>query len=825
MIIKKINQLFNIHSNEWPRVFASWIIGLIVRISFVIAWTFVMAIFIGRFNVDSLLYLFIINGFSIILGTIIYSELIKRFSQKSITIWTAILGGLSMIGSFYISGNQNLEILFLSLLVVSISIFISQLTIFTNLFIEDLFTPLESERTFPIIESYEVIGGIFGGLMITELSSKVNLNLFIAISGVFLLISAVLMHHFYKYAKKIPFINFHNEKLKSRKSNLSIKETWNKVKVIPFAKTLASIIAIQFIIFTFVEYQFAKGIYIDLDKNEHTEATQIAKNNFEVIPEHLAVSLIDANNTENITTKSNSNNVHSKENEIAHKIGFIVMLASILTLLSELLLASKIIEKLGIVKSMAIHPIITMANGALLIYKFGFMTAGSLKICFEMTNGLFLNAYHCTYYSMQEEDRKDFKEFMDGIMKPIGILLSTGLLFLIYKFIPHANAINTVNGAIIVFSILMIGLLMKAKKEYTKLCLQNLSGDQIDMNTKKNSIEILVQRGHGDVSLQIFQELKKEYIHESIKSKLIETMGYIKSAQTLDLILDYIRNGNEQTKISAITALQNIHHNFPQLLSNPIQKEQILTDLKINFELNNSLEIKKAIIITIITFKGIHPSEFINQILSKISDPIGIANSIETIKLIHNAENLENIYGFINKANPRIKASAITALWFQNGRKEMLQSELDQMFCSLDKETLIAAFYIAGEVKDYSKKYVLKNFLKANDIEVRIPSAIALAKLEDEEGLQIIAKLLTHENNEVAQKVKTEVNKLPIKVKDLIKMELCLEINRKIEKLIKNHFDKESNALPNHLLLKLKQYYEIADQFEEAERIDMMLKK
>ena len=54
-----------------------------------------------------------------------------------------------------------------------------KIKIFIDSFIEDLFSPLQSERTFPLIEAAETFGGIIAGLTITFLSNSIEIFKFI----------------------------------------------------------------------------------------------------------------------------------------------------------------------------------------------------------------------------------------------------------------------------------------------------------------------------------------------------------------------------------------------------------------------------------------------------------------------------------------------------------------------------------------------------------------------------------------------------------------------------------------------------------------------
>ena len=300
-------------------------------------------------------------------------------------------------------------------------------------------------------------------------------------------------------------------------------------------------------------------------------------------------------------------------------------------------------------------------------------------------------------------------------------------------------------------------------------------------------------------------------------------MGYIDSPETLSMLINYLDNKSDRIRFNATKALRIFHENSKQQ-KNELDKQTLISKLKIKFINENDSDIKLEIIHTLLKLDAKNIQTFLLESLKNSDNPNFIASTIEVCQHLGDKNLSQNLSIYLESKNIRIKANTISALWNLPAYKDKVHDEFDKMFCELNKEILLSAFQIAGEVHAKDKIVFLKNYLKSNDIELRSYSAIALAKLEDHEGIEHIAKLLTHDNNEVACKIKTAVQKLPEKVKDLINRELYLEIHKKSNKLIENHKHKEIAEFPKYILSKLKQYYEIADQFEEAMRIEKLLK-
>ena len=57
--------------------------------------------------------------------------------------------------------------------------FLAQFNVFIPILVGDRFSPLESQKTFPIVESADTIGGIIGGALVGILASRFAMGWFI----------------------------------------------------------------------------------------------------------------------------------------------------------------------------------------------------------------------------------------------------------------------------------------------------------------------------------------------------------------------------------------------------------------------------------------------------------------------------------------------------------------------------------------------------------------------------------------------------------------------------------------------------------------------
>ncbi|MBI5414614.1 hypothetical protein HZA38_03790, partial [Candidatus Peregrinibacteria bacterium] len=141
--------LFDFHTETtfqktWPRILFGWLLTFLTRIGFLIGWTIITAIVVSTFGITNLPLLYLAHAGLIICGTLIYSTFIQRLKVE-LSLITSIICGVMILFSAILWGNTNI-ILFLGLILIAASLFLSQIAISLSLYIEDIFTPMEYEK-------------------------------------------------------------------------------------------------------------------------------------------------------------------------------------------------------------------------------------------------------------------------------------------------------------------------------------------------------------------------------------------------------------------------------------------------------------------------------------------------------------------------------------------------------------------------------------------------------------------------------------------------------------------------------------------------------
>jgi len=768
----------NITNDEWPRIAISWSLQFLYRAGFIIGWTVLLSIFATRFGIMALPYFFILYAVLNIIGAIGYSFVIEKFPKDKIIIATALSGAFLFLAAGFLSFYS--ETLFVFLAIAGLAIVFKQLYILNSGFIEDLFSPLESERTFPIIESAETIGGIVGGLLITSqigsLSAGHLLNFLVIILVMFV---PIMMFH-RQLLKKLPFIHFKKRSKKKRFNILEAKDSLNNVKNIPFLKVLLLVVICQWIFANLLEFQFIEALFGNLPENARVEK------------------------------------------ELTQELGSLQILFHSAALLMQLLLASRIISSLGIVSSLLLHPVVTLLSLGTLFFRFGIASAILTKLNYEMTFVIYKNAYHSSYYAIEPNIREQTREFLEGFAHPFGTIVGMTILLVLEQIFHGAFFGKSVTGLMIVIMIIMLFALLKNDRRYTQISINNLLHSQ-DVLVQLNAVEILGQKGHKNATEILTRMLNEKDIDNKVRIRIIDTLGHMQDSQSLSEIIDSLGHENTEIRKSSLAALKKFDTFTDKNEKHPFSKHRTNEILKNMFLDEEDYDIKSMVIGILAKHNS---SKIVPYLLSLLksaekhqqADAIQVCGNFDDISIAH------YLMPFLESDDPVIKSRTIVALWkFKKYQMKLLQ-EIKSMLFSKEKEIKIEAYYILGEINAMQEKNRLLDVLNSDDRDERLAAAIALAKMDIRDGIPVITKHILSDES------------LRKRLMHLINFDLDKKmrnyalglLNRKVSSYI-NHILSESNKisleeLDTNTLMKLRNAYELVNEHEEVENIDRVLR-
>lgn len=815
MVAGFLHRITNVGHKEWPRVILAWSLQLLLRTGFVIGWTVTLAMFINRIGIEAMPYLLVLNAVLVIVGSMIYSNLLKVIKRPILIIYTTLLSGsLLLLSTLFVYQNP---IAFFGVIIIAQSIFLSQLNILISLFIEDLFSPLESERTFPIIASSENLGGVIGGLILTTgldfLPSYKFIYVWILILT--LVIPTILTSQVYK--QKIPSLKSPEEHDPDKGSPFTTMfKGAKKIRKIPFLQGIALLVMLQFMMANFMEFQYTKAIQSTIV--EQANQITFSSQDYASTGTNLDVDLV---NLQAVDLDAKEAYI---EHELTKDLGVLQIIISSGSFLVQILLASRILSELGIIGTMILSPLVMVLHLFGMMWNFNFFTAATGRSSFEITNGIFRNAYHSSYYALPEKIRSQIKEFMEGFIKPLGAILVFGLFFLVQStfYLKGAEEIMAINCLMIGLALLMLLRLLFLKKDYTHLCHHNLEEER-DLATRIGAIEILSQKGHEIEEEALIKHLKKAEEHERIKIKILEALARRQNPAVVTDILDCLKYETEDVILTALGTLHQLKTLKTYLKKHVFTRYRTIETVKHLFHNNPSKKIRASCITFLAKIDHGDLIPFILNEMNKDDERIQSA-CIKACREFNDPNIIPYIKPYLNHPNDYVRAEAIRTLWQFDFLHPTLLHYLHQMEGKKQKPTILATLMILGDIGGRHDLPYLIQHLSSQDRDIKRKAAKALAKHNHPACIPHLVELILHGDAFISKKIKKFIQTLSPTLTGRIGKLLHLRTSEYIHDLL-IHLDASTIAeLDTDTLEKLKKAYEAIEEHEEIEKIETILK-
>jgi len=643
------------------------------------------------------------------------------------------------------------------------------------MFTEELFSPLEAVRAFPIIESSEMLGGVVAGLTMALLSGVIPMHKIIYIWIIIIAVIIPILLLFKGRKKSFPKFS---SKSKTKDSHNHLKKGVKEVKKNPFFKGLAFLIILQFTFFSFLEFQYTKAI-------EH----------------HVEVQ-------EQVTVASGEISETHKEDQIAKELGKLIIIFSAISLLIQLFLSSRIVEYLGIAESLPILPIMNFLSIIGMFFGFNLATAAIAKGGYEVGEVVFQGSYHTSYYTLDSSKREQLKEFIEGIIKPLGAVIATIVLFVLIALFDGSLLTLTLN---ILMGIIALGAIITSLRLaplFRKSAVSQLS-KQHDLETRIAGVELLGQNMNNDTVRLLTKILKRKNENSILKVKIIEVLSLSNDINILSLIIDFIDEEGEEISLAAINGVNNYKRLEKKLNKHEFAKFRLITTLKKKFYETKSDVMRKRIVKVFTKFKQDEIIDFLIKNLSS-KDPMLVGDSIYICGKFHDDSVSYYLKPFLDSKNVYIRSNAMIALWgFDEYRKQIL-FKLNQLKLSKQAQKQIMYAYVAGEIKHKHDKDILENLLNSKDESIKLEAALALCKLHVTAANKVVADMIVHGDEESTLNIRSRIRELPYNVQENIEDAVQTKVCSKIYTVINDtkSLKKDSYNALEMLYMKIHAYDE-----------------
>ncbi len=817
-MIDFISKIFNINRYEWPRVLIALVLKVLLHTVYIMGWTLIVSIFVVQVGVHELPILYIVNASLIILGSFIYSLVVHRFSKVKLMLVTSVLSILVFALSRFFLGSNI--IFFVVIFLVAEAALLSQLNILMILFIEEIFSPLEAQRTAPFIESAEPIGTIIGGLMIALFAYYLSVPfLVVMLIPVLLIFTIVLFVYKYKF-DFIPHLKNKEEIEEISKFEKLGRMSLLHFKAIPFIKTLSIIVLIQWVFFNFVEFQYTKYVH---DAISHDGVHQENHGDDYEEPNTVYLELENTDNNKKMIGATQSDIERLQQIELTKGLGFLHILFGLLVLFSRIFIHSRVFERIGLVKSSIIYPISSLIGVISMLINPSFYIAVFLKADTEISGAIHNDAYHNSYYGLKEVISSQVKELLEGVIKPLGLIVGTIIIFVLERFCDGELLIDTLNYFSVCILIFMIYVLyFRHRTNYTNVSRRNLDlpGDH---PIKFIALEVLSQKGHINASEIMVKNLiyKSESIH--LRKKILQVLGNIADVSTIPEIVKCF-DDEDIIKLEALKSISNFSSLSKDLKNRSFTRYRLVQSLKDLFLRSKSKKIKSEIIKV---FKNINDERLITFLLKVIkdSDDDLKADCIYVCGLFKDIGIEYFINGYLDSSNTKIKSNTIISLWNFKRYRLKLIIHLITLIESKNKDDLLSGIYVLGETKSIQEIPRLLGLMESKDIDISLYAAIALAKMNHNRSVDKVISMILHHNKTVSGLAKELSQNIHPEIKDKINKRLHKEVSSRIHAILKKVNALMMEELSVNDLEDLRDAYKLIDNEKEIIKINNVINK
>lgn len=767
-----LNRILNLQQHEWPRIFVSWSMTFLTRIGFIIGSTILLATFLSKSGASLLPVFFLVNASLIVLGTFLYRPLLHRVRRELLITYTVLYSAAFLIASvaFLPQGNSVFFVFYM----IGQGIFVTQLSILISLFNEELFSPLESQRVFPVIESAETMGGIVGGFLLSTFSHVIPAYKFMVFWVILLLMIIPIVMLFNSRTLEVP-------QLKSKASHAP-KKLLASVKAltkVPFLKSLLLVVLLHWAIMNIIEFQYTNALQDAVAQSVHYE--------------------------EDLTTR----------------LGTLHMVFYSVALFIQLIAASRVLTSLGVVWSMVLHPIGVILNVLAMTYHYSFASAALVKGGFEFTNIFFKNGYDSSYYAIPHELRDDAKEVLQGVMKPFGAILGTGAMIFTSLFFQSARLGLALNILIIAAALGMFFLLKRMSSLYTEMCEHNLS-HKLDLSTRLNAVEILGQKGHSRLASSLQKILKRGQEPLILKEKIIRTLGLREDVTAVETLLTLLDNPSDRLRFEVLRALNQFDVLKKSSLSHSFTRTRVLHTLEFHLLSEKDELVREAIVDCL--FK-MDPQRFTEYVLRGLrEDSEHKAKLIRMLKLFTDPNLKHYLAPALEDKDPEIRAAALVALWKDHSMQSTLVHHLEQMLSSPKITFVRAGVVAAGEVIYKPAQGLLRNFAQNSpDLQLQKAALLSLAQMEDEQVIPSLVRRFLDPNHEWFEEMNSVLGSLSTRFAADVRLVFHHTVSDTIRRLLIPHQGKSLEELSRGSLETLALLYSKISAHHEAYQVQKVL--
>lgn len=735
-----------------------------------------ISILVAAIGIEKLPMLFIANALLIILATAGFSHIFHHIGIRQTITYLAIAAIVVSVGALSVSGMSLLGFYGLSL--VSFACIIAQMKIRLEEFVEEIFTPSEGPRVFPVIESAETIGGVIAGLVALGISTYVPVALLLAVTMISLMVIAVLLTIYPKVVTTVPKFNSHIKEKKSKGIFKSFQKDLKLISKHPFLTSSLIVVTCNVMYFQLVEFQFANILAM----------------------QNLSASAI------------------------AQGFGMFHVVFGCVGLCLQLFAVSRILGKLGISKSITLHPALNLFAVIGLFANMSFPAAFLARLSFETTDIVYKNAYHSSLYMIPKAKRGRVKHFFEGVAAPTGTLIGT-LLIVAAGSIFSNTLMQCMFISLVMFGCLMY-MTMSTKdlgQKFTLFAKRNINSNNI--LSKADSIELLAANakdkklGVTDIMIDILND-KSESDH--IKEMILKSLGDMRQVQTIPHIMEFIYHKNTRLREEAITALNkfdNIAEEFKEL---GFAKEKVKKILLKIIDDPNQVGLHRRVINLFGNMFRYEAAPFISHLL-KSGEVNKMRSAILVCKRFTDREVIPVMRPYLRSEHIVLRAAAVVALWHFDDLQAELKHEVHKIIKRAEEKDLRYVFNMIADIGAHDFENFIKKCIHNDSEAIHREAVYALAKMQKKYAVRHLVGLIFKKDEEVRKEAKDVCATLRGDARKLADKLIRSRASAYIHEVMSETVHHTYEELGEYGLNQLRRAYENAGEILEVAKIDHLV--
>lgn len=768
-----------------------WVIRFLYRFGFVTGWTLIVSLFVARYTVLALPYLFVVNALFIMCGSAVFSFFLARLKNSVALISTIFVTGLALVMAIWLIDQSAF---FFLLLLFAEAFLMYQLNFVLENFVEGLFSYLESEKKFPLLETADTVGGLTAGALIFALANIVETQKFIYLWIVSLFLMIPIFLSFPKLR-----VELHLNIAPAQDHFKNVLERVNgflsHVGRYGFYRILISLVFCYWFAINLVEYQFTNAVY---------------------------------QNVQNIPHEGSG-----FEHALIHNFGSLNILFYGSILLVQSLVGGKLISKFGVIGGMLVYPTVMLLSVLAMFFNFNFLTSVLAKNNVLISGIIFKNSYLSSYYVIKEKIRYSMKELLEGFIHPVGAIAATALLVLMQHSTWSDAVPYQINYVLFVVFGLALFLVFKLRREYLRMAMVEFQTGTED-EERIVAAEIISQEGMKHGMKYLIEQLDDSKLPMTVKLKILhllhkrECQNYV-----LPFLLQILQNGDSSLREEVLKIIGNF-----DFLAKAKNDDGVFTNHRVIETMQKMLMKEEdyklqALIFNILSkFKHFDTVSFLLHVLKKSKNPAVLSGCLALCRSFKDVTLLHYLNKLFSHKSPLIRFQAILCAWdFPDLAKDkaaiQISTALSGKSNALKRHALNALLWShEGAIAHFEVE--LSSLLSSKEAQIQFSAALCLARLGNEACMDIILSNVLHGENKFAILLRDSLDGFPKKFRKALLKKLKHKIDDAVLNLL-NSFDETKDKVIKDSIDKLKHLFEVVndglDGHEILQVVEENLKK